>query len=839
MLAELKFALRSLRKSPGFTAVALLTLALALGANTAVFSLVHAALFRPMVDRAPHELVSVYTATRGAERGFRRFSYAEFERIAAFRDAFAGVAAMSVARVGVGTSPSETLQRSLVHLTSANYFSLLGVQPAHGRFFTAKEGTPRADVPVLVASHAFWQRHGGRPDFIGRLVWVNGRACTVIGITPPDFGGLSALMAPDFWLPLGLYGHIGSAASRASGHTDLLRPDNHTLLLTARLAPGLDRDSASLRLPALAADLATLIPANAPETLPRELLIAPPSRFAVGPRPTGTAELFMLAGPLVFMAASVLLIACLNLANMFLARGAARTREIAVRLALGASRWAVIRQLLLEGLLLALGGGLLGLGVSVWGNHGLLASLGSALRSVEDSALNLRPGLEPDVLGFTLLACTGAALLFSLVPALRASRRDVVPDLKSQGDISGDRWNRFFAGRHLLVMAQIALSIVLLFSAGLFLRGALEARHIPLGFTPERSLVSMLDFALRPADPAAVRRSLDAVRTGIAAVPGVSHVAFSTQPPMSNGETVRRVLPAGTPPDSETLPALFSGTSDGYFAALGIPLLRGRDFSSSETWDESAPPVAIIDASLARRLFPAGDALGQRLRFGGPAANAEEMEIIGIIGEHRQEFLDPQPDYRIYVPLARALGGLVYAHTAFARPAAAAASTKGIREAMLAAEPGLPLLAHEPFTRFIRRDASLWSAQFGALVFSVFAAIALLLAVLGVYGVKAYAVARRTREIGIRAALGARPADLVSLVLRQAALQIGLAAVLGVGLSLLAGQGFSALLFHVSPADPFALAGAVSVLAAAAFAASLIPARRAARVDPMTALRSE
>lgn len=839
MLSDFRFAFRSLAKTPGFTAVALLTLTLALGANTAVFSLVHAALFRPLVPVAPEEVVSVHTVSRGADRGFRRFTYAEFERIAAERGTFAAVSALSVARVGFGTSAGESPQRILTHLVSANYFDLLGVRPAVGRFFTAEEGVPGSGRGVLVASDGFWQRHGRPADFVGRTVWVNGKPCTIIGITPPDFGGLSAFLAPDFWLPLGIYGEVGSATSRSLGHSDLRRADNYTLVLTARLAPGLDLETASLRLPALAADLGRLDTApTATGTRERELMIAPPSRFSVGPQPSSMTELYMLSAPLVFMSVSVLLIACLNLANMFLARGTVRTREIAVRLALGASRWQVIRQLLAEGLLLALGGGALGLAVSVWGNHALVASLDAASRSVEDAALNLRPSLDPAVLVVTLVACAAAALVFGLFPALRASDRDVASDLKGSAGGGDDRWNRFFSARHLLVMGQVALSIMLLFCAALFLRAALAARHVPLGFDPTRSLVSQIDYALRQPDLGSVQRSLEAIRTRVAAAPGVERVAFSNQPPLSSGEITRRLAPAGSPPDAENVRALFAGASDGYFAALKIPLLAGREFSPIESSDRSAPRVAIIDASLARRLFPEEAALGKRVRF-ALGAPGEEFEIVGVVGEHRQEFLDRQADPRIYLPLAHTLGGEVYVITTFAQPAAADSSVDRVRAAVLATDPALPLLAHEPMRVFIEGEASLWSARFAALVFAVFGVVALLLAVLGVYGVKAHAVAQRTREIGIRAALGARPGDLMSLILRQAALQIGVAAIAGVALALSAGQILSALVYHVSPADPLALIGAVSVLAATALAACVEPARRATRVDPTVALRAD
>ncbi|MBI3885483.1 MAG: ABC transporter permease [Opitutae bacterium] len=473
-----------------------------------------------------------------------------------------------------------------------------------------------------------------------------------------------------------MYSHLGSAASRASGHADLHRPDNFSLMLTGRLQPGLSLAAARLRLPALAGQLPRGPGADAQNA--RELSIAPPSRFSNSAEPSDNTEVAVLVTPLLFMAGSVLLIACLNLANMLLARGAARSKEIALRLALGATRGRIIQQLLVEGLVLALLGGALGLVLSVWANRAMLASLDGAIRSSSNATLSLRPELDATVLGLTFLACAAATLLFSLAPALRASRLDVVADLKAAGaaPAAGDRWNRFFAGRHLLVMGQITLSVVLLFSAGLFLRGALKAGTIPLGFASHDSLVTVIDHTLRNSSPAETQQSLAAVRARISALPGVSHAAISTQAPMSNTENSRRVLPASAPlpapgaaaPAERGTRALFAGLSPGYFAALSVPLLRGRDFTENEARDERAPRVAIIDATLARQLFPEGDALGQRIRYAGDAAgkDAASMEIVGIVGEHRHEFLQVEPTHRIFVPLVQAPRSTTYLHTRLA-----------------------------------------------------------------------------------------------------------------------------------------------------------------------------
>ncbi len=767
MLQDLRFSLRLLAKTPGFTAVALLTLALALGANSAVFSLVNAAILKPAFSKQAGELVSVYTVQQDAQRGYRRFSLAEYEILRDADAVFADVAAIAKAPAGISTTPDGSLSRSLVHLGTANFFSLLGTTPAQGRFFFDDECRPNASVPVAVASHAVWQRLGARPDFVGSTIWVNGRACTVIGITREDFNGGSVLISPELWLPLGMFSQIGSAYGRTGGQADLTAAGNHALHVVGRLQPGLSLAAVGPRLPALASRMTELEAID--PAVGRELQLTPLSRLGITTEPVDSKELAFLAAPLLFMAACVLLIASLNLANMLLARGAARNKEIALRQALGASRWRIIRQLIVEGLVLSFAGGALGLLISIWANHAMIAALSDALRGVTHASLSLQPSLDGTVLGLTFLACMVATLLFSLAPALRSSRSDLVSDMKTAGagSATSDKWNRFFAGRHLLVMLQIALSLVLLFSASLFLRGALTAGKIPLGFEARDGVVTEVDFSLRNVTPAEAQRRRDA----------------------------------------------------------------------------SAPRVAIIDESLARKLFPDSDPLGQRIRYAGAPADeaAADMEIVGIVGEHRHEFLQVDPTFRIFVPLVHGYTGMVYVQTKLSEraPLTVVAALATLRTELQRLDPTLPVLRHEPFVDFIDRDASLWSARLGAIVFGLFGAIALIMSVMGVYSVKAYAVTCRTREIGIRAALGAHSSDLMMLILKQGAQQIALACSVGVVLSLLVGQALTSLLFHISPADPFALGGAVLVLTIAALLACWFPARRATRVSPLIALRSE
>lgn len=846
MLNDLVHAFRSLRKTPGFTASALLTLALALGANSAVFSLVNAAVLKPVVVHRPEEMVSVFNTSQGAERNYRRFSHEELQVLQTPNDVFAEVAATATARAGVSLTHEESPRRSLVHLTTANYFSLLGTTPAQGRFFTAAEAQPNAAVPVVVASHSLWQRLGAPAAFLGSTLWVNGQACTVIGIAREGFNGPSVLAGPELWLPLGMFPHISSAFARARLDADVTKPGNPILLVMARLQAGLDHPAARARLAPLAAALTALQPAG--EQAGRELQITALPRFSLSTQPADPGELALLAAPLVVMAGCVLLIACLNLANMFLARGTTRAREIAVRLALGATRWQIVRHLLMEGIVLAVAGGAIGLLLSYWGNQALVASLAAAIQGMVNVSIALDPRPDALALAGTFAACLGATLVFNLAPALRVSRPDLVTALKAGGGTATGGWNRLFSGRQLLVTGQITVSLVLLFSAGLFLRGALKANTIPLGFETNDGVVTELDFSLRNSALPEDQRQLAALLAEIQARPGVAGAAVTTQAPMCNTEDSRRVLPlqstADAPGTGVARPgtrALFAGVTRDYFGVISVPLVRGRDFSDTEVWDAAAPRVAIIDTSLAAKLFPDGDALGQRIRFTGAASGDPGYEVIGIVREHRHEVLEVESTYRVFVPLVQGYRGDAYLQTRGRDPrresvVALAADVRGVIQRH---DATLPVLRHEPFADFVDRDNSLWSARLGAVVFGIFGGIALLLAVMGVYSVKAYAVACRTREFGIRLALGARPADVLNLVLREGGRQIAVAAAIGIVLSLLMGKALTSLLFHIGPADPWAMGGATLVLAASALFACYLPARRVTRISPLTALRAE
>jgi predicted permease len=847
MIQDFKFALRQLLKSPGFTSVAVLTLALAIGVNSAIFAMINGVVLHPVVPVRPHEVVNVFTARQNASHDYRQFSYNEYREL---RDngseAFVDVAALEFAVAGIGRD--HEMRRSFAFLTSENYFSMMGVQPFRGRFYNAEECKPNANITVVVASYGFWRRQGGRSDFVGSTLQVNGQPYTVIGIAPDGFSGANVLIAPDLWLPVGVRSQLGSAFGDSETMHDVTNPKNYTFNLTARMRSGLTIETAKSRLPVLAQRLTGIQPADAEGA--RELQIQTPSRFSLSTQPQDDGPITLIATLLMFMAGAVLLIACLNLANMLLARGTARSKEIAVRLAVGASRWRIVRQLLCEGFLLALCGGAIGLVLSAWGNDVLLQQLRSLLASVNFSfVVKLHP--DATVLTVTVLFCLLATMLFSLGPALKATKADLVNDLKQQvGEPARvGRFSRFFAPRHISVMAQIALSLVLLFAAGLFFRGALKAAGLDPGFVPAGDLIGEFDFTLIKKEPAESRQLIFRLVERARELPGVTASAVGTMLPYADFTNTRRIIrmkdampnDPKAPDPSEN--ALYTAITTGYFDALGVKLLRGREFTQAECEQKDARRVAIIDEEMARKLFPNEDAIGQHVRYTQSPKDgaANDLEIIGIVSKHRHDIANDSIVTRLFVPLAQGYNGQTYLHVRLKTQDrhAVVAMVPTLRQVLREIDPDLPLLQLTPYVDLMEKSPNLWIVKLGATLFGAFGCIALLLAVVGVYGVKAYAVACRTREIGIRMALGAHRKDVFALIMRQGALQTALAVAVGLLLSLAAGRVLSQILYGVSASDPFSLITSSVMLAAAALLACFLPARRATHVNPITALRTE
>jgi putative ABC transport system permease protein len=844
---DFRFAVRQLCKSPGFTLLAIVTLALGIGVNSAIFALVNGVVLRPTIPLRANEVVGIFTARQNASHDYRQFSHTEYRDLRENgSDLFVDLAALEFGVAGIGRD--HEMRRSFAFLTSENFFSLMGVHPTRGRFYTAEECRPNANIPVVVVSYAFWKRMGGRNDFIGSSLQINGRPYTVIGVTPDGFSGVSALVAPDVWLPLGVHSSLGSAFADSETLHDLAEPKNYALNLTARLRPGMTIETAKSRLPALTQRFNAIQPSDAEGA--RELQIHKPSRFSISTSPEDDGPVTLIGTLLMGMAGAVLLIASLNLANMLLARGTARSKEIALRLAVGASRWRIVRQLLCEGLLLAICGGLVGLIVSVWCNDLLLHSLARLLGSMNFSfVVKLRP--DATVLAVTFLFCLIATMLFSLGPALKATKADLVNDLKQQvGEPARiGRFSRFFAPRHISVMAQIALSFMLLFSAGLFFRGALKASGLNPGFVAAGDLVTELDFSLTKKDPADARRLIFAAVQRARDLPGVKTAAVGTMLPYGNFTNSRRIMSAreALPTDPKApdpgAGALFTAITPGYFDAIGVKLLRGRDFTQAEAEIRDTPRVAIIDEEMARKLFPNTEAVGQHIRYTQPPKDGSpnDLLVVGVVSSHRHDVQNDTLKRRLFVPLSQGYNGNVYLHVRLATKDkhAVTAFIPTMRQTLRSIDPDLPILSITPFVDLTEKSVGLWIVRLGALLFGVFGGIALVLAVVGVYGVKAYAVACRTREIGIRMALGAHRRDIFALIMRQGALQTALAVTIGLLLSLAVGRVLAQILYQVSPSDPFALVASGTMLAAAALLACFFPARRATYVEPLQALRTE
>jgi putative ABC transport system permease protein len=846
MIQDFKFAFRQLLKSPGFTAVAVLTLALAIGVNSAIFSLINSVVLHPMVPLRPQEVVNVFNCRQNANHDYRQFSYNEYRELRQDGgDLFVDLAALEFAVAGIGRD--HEMRRSFAFLTSENYFSLMGVKPFRGRFYSAEEAGLNANVPVVVASYGFWRRQGGRSDFVGSTLQINGQPYTMIGITPEGFSGASALIAPDIWVPLGVRSQLGSAFGDSETMHDLANPKNYALNLVGRMRSGLTIDTAKSRLPVLSQRF------NAMQTdaeFVREVQIQKPSRFSLSTSPEDDGPVTLIGTLLMAMAGAVLLIACLNLANMLLARATSRSKEIAVRLAVGASRWRIVRQLLCEGLLLAVCGGVVGLILSVWCNNLLLHSLATLLNNVNFSFI---VDLAPDVsvLAVTFLFCLLATVLFSLGPALKATKADLVNDLKQQvGEPArSGRFSRFFAPRHISVMAQIALSLMLLFAAGLFFRGALKAAGLNPGFVAAGDLITEMDFTLIKKEAADARREIFSIAQRARELPGVTAVGVATMLPYNNFTNTRRIMstratlsndPKAPDPGAT---ALYTASTPGYFDAIGVRILRGRDFTQGECESKESRRVAIIDEEMAKKLFPNEDAIGQHVRYTVPPKDGSpnDMEVIGVVGTHRHDVQNDTPLARLFVPFAQGYNGDVVLHVRLNTRdrQAVVGMIPTMRSTLREIDPDLPILGIAPWVDLMERSVGLWVVKLGATLFGAFGVIALLLAVVGVYGVKAYAVACRTREIGIRMALGAHRKDVFALIMRQGALQTALAVCVGLLLSLAAGRVLAQILYQVSPSDPFALITSSLMLTAAALLACFLPARRATLVNPFTALRTE
>ncbi|HLL75964.1 MAG TPA: ABC transporter permease [Pyrinomonadaceae bacterium] len=812
---DLRYGLRAFAKSPGFTAVAVVALAVGIGANATIFSFVNAMLLRPMVGVAePERLVAVYTSDYSSGL-YGASSFPDYMDFRAQSDAFEGLAAFQTAVANLAAPGDETPERARGLYVTGNFFEVLGVRPAAGRLFNDQDDAAPGANPFVVLSHAIWRgRFGADPSVVGRALSLDGRPYTVVGVAAESFKGLQLGETAQFWLPVSML-----PESVLSGR------GNRGFELVGRLKPGVTAGQAQAQVSGVFARLAAAYPETNLGTLerpdqPRPVAVLPQTLLGPGQREDVQALSLLLLAAVGF----VLLIACANVANLLLARAASRRREIAIRLALGASRLRLVRQLVTESLVLALAGGALGLVVSLWTSD-LLPSFFTG----EDTSL-LDLSVDGRVLGFTLGVSVVTGLLFGLAPALQSTRAGLTAGLKDEGGMMPAAGRRFGL-RGLLVVAQVALSLVLLAGAGLFIRSLRNAVTFDPGFDADRLLLATLEIRggqLSKEEGAQLYREL---QERVAALPGVGGVTYTRVVPLGGGGQRRNIFIEGYQPrPNEDTELNTNVVGPDYFRTMGIPLVEGRDFGPQDT--EKSPGVVVVNEELARRYFPGQSPVGKRLRTN---SEGPYLEIVGVARTVKYRDLREQPLPFVYIPLAQEYQrGMTLVARTDGDPLSLAPAVSG---AMAEIDRRLPLFNVRTMASYV--SAGLAADRMIAVMLGLFASAALALAAVGIYGVLAYSVAQRTREIGIRLALGAQRADILRLVVGQGMALVLVGAGLGLVLALVLGRLFAGLLFGVGASDPSTLAAITLLLTAVALLACYLPARRATKVDPMEALRYE
>jgi len=798
---DLKFAIRMLAKSPGFTLIAVLTLALGIGANTAIFSVVNAVLLRPLPFKDASQLVRLRETYKLV--GNVSVSYPDFLDWRQQSHAFADMSVVN--NVNFNLSGIAQPENIAGYAVSPNFLTLLGVSPILGRDLLPSEEKP-GTAPVALLSYQLWQSHlGGDPAVIGRSITLDGRSFSIVGVLPATFRFLDTT---DVIVPIGFF--AADFTDRAQrGDTDVV----------GRLAPGVTLSQAALEMNTIAARLAQQYPQTNHgfgahlESL-REAFTGD-TRLAV----------LVLFGAVVF----VLLIACVNVANLFLVRGAARAREIALRQAFGASRGRLIRQMLTESLVLAFCGGALGLILGAWG----ISGLGHLLPADSMQMMGVRMDLS--VLLFAAAMIALVTFAFGLIPALQATRPDVHETLKEGGrSATSTRGQHRLRGA--LAIAETALALVLLVGAGLMLKSLYHLIQVSPGFQPARVLYMEMDLRTDQysKDPAILnfwQQVLDRVRV----IPGVESAALGTVVPLTGNHRRSDITIEGLPipgPGEFPHPDRHTVSAD-YITTMGTPLLRGRNFSDAD--NETAPDVALINSTMARRFFTDGDAIGKRFLWGHPGKDEKWITIVGVVADTKLYGLDNPARLEVYSPYRQSPSADM---NLVVRSAVDPASlTSAIRSAVAAIDKDQPIFDVHTMQQLV--DDSISTRRLTLVLLGIFSALALILAAIGIYGVMAYTVALRTQEIGIRMALGAQQKDVLRLVLGQGARIAFFGVAIGLAAAAALGRLLSTLLFSVSASDPITFAAVAVLLISVALLACYIPARRAMRVDPLIALRHE
>jgi len=816
---DMRYGARMLWKKPGFTLIAVLTLALGIGANTAIFTLVNAVFLQPLPVAEPARLMSVFGTdenNRGAQTDYISISWPNFKDYRDQNDVFTGMIAFQ--NIFLNFSGGGEPQRIDGMIVTGDYFDLLGVKAAIGRTFLPEEDRTPGTHPVVVLSYGAWQRRfGGDPAIVGRAIKLNGLDYTVVGVAAEGFKGTDAIGGgPDCWVPMMMHDQALTGVFRDAfnGRRAMI------LNVIGRLKPGVTEQQAETAMRAIGRRLEQDFPNYNDK---RNVTLVPLNQSTIPPQERSVY--LRASGLMLTVVGLVLLIACANVANLLLAQAAARRKEISLRMALGAGRARLIRQLLTESLMLSLAGGGAGLLLAVAGRD-----LFWAFRPPGMNAGDINLSFDPRVLGYTLLLSLGAGIIFGLAPALQASRADLVTELKEKGGqaASGRRW---FSLRNLLVVGQVALSLVALISAGLFLRSLSNALRINPGFEPEKLLVLSFDVDAQGYDKARGMEHYRRVVERVEAIPGVISAAIASNRPLGGGFT-RTVFVEGQEPSrgGRGIFTTVGAVGPRYFETMSIPLVRGRNFTEADR--ENTPPVVVINEAMANRFWPNQDAVGKRFRFFGDDVSQEVIGVVkGGTAQHIGEDLRPVA----YQSLLQDFPSWVTLHVRTAGDPGGLLAT--VRREVQALDRTMPLTRSVTISQLIGEE--LWGARMGAALLAVFGLLALILASVGIYGVVAFSVSQRTSEFGIRLALGARPSDVLRLVLGQTLTLVAAGATIGITGGLIVTRMVTNLLYGVSAVDPVTFVGMPLVLLLVALMASYLPARRVTKIDPMIALRCE